>query len=145
MRTAERTRMVMTRSGIPDRVPIHCWLGLPYIREHFKPEDISMYRLLELWVDDPLGTLVKMQQRIKKRSTNVPDRGAAHYLKHFDEIWGLQSYLLSEADRANIHITLNESRDKTFSEIMRYTIARLGKDFDATPEQVFGMPVDKKS
>ena len=62
MRTAERTRMVMTRSGIPDRVPIHCWLGLPYIREHIKPTDMSMYRLLELWVDDPLNTLVKMQR-----------------------------------------------------------------------------------
>ncbi|TNF89430.1 MAG: hypothetical protein EP300_05535, partial [Gammaproteobacteria bacterium] len=52
-----------------------------------------------------LGLLKRkhLQQRIKKRSTNVPDRGAKHYLEHFDEIWRLQSYLLSEADRANIH------------------------------------------
>lgn len=93
-----------------------------------------------------LGLLKRkqLQQRIKKRSTNVPDRGAAHYLKHFDEIWGLQSYLLSEADRANIHITINESRDKTFTEIMRYTIEVLDKDFNATPEQVFGMPMDRR-
>lgn len=86
----------------------------------------------------------RLQQRIKKRSTNVPDRGAKHYMAHFDEIWRLQSYLLSEADRANIHITLNESRDKTFAEIMRYTIARLAKDFDSTPEKVFGETAESK-
>lgn len=93
-----------------------------------------------------LGVLKRkqLQQRIKRRSNNVPDRGAAHYLKHFDEIWRLQSYLLSEADRANIHITLNESRDKTFAEIMRYTIARLAKDFDSTPEKVFGVAAEPK-
>lgn len=91
-----------------------------------------------------LGLLKRKQllQRIKKRSTNVPDRGAGHYLKHFDEIWRLQSYLLSEADRANIHITVNESRDKTFAEIMRFTIATLAENFDSTPEKVFGEPAD---
>ena len=50
----------------------------------------------------------------------------------------LQTYLLSEADRANIHIAVNENRDKIFSEIMRYTIATLAKNFDSTPEKVFG-------
>ena len=88
-----------------------------------------------------LGLLKRkhLQQRIKKRSTNVPDRGARHYMAHFEEIWQLQSYLLSEADRANIHITINESRDKTFAEIMRFTIETLAKDFDSTAEQVFGV------
>ncbi len=88
-----------------------------------------------------LGLLKRkqLQQRIKRRSTNVPDRGAKHYLHHFDEIWRLQSYLLSEADHANIHITVNETRDKTFAEIMRFTIATLGESFDSTPEKVFGV------
>ncbi len=87
-----------------------------------------------------LGLLKRkhLQQRIKLRSTNVPDRGAEHYLQYFDEIWRLQSYLLSEADGANIHIAVNESRDKVFSEIMRFTIATLAENFDSTPEKVFG-------
>jgi len=87
-----------------------------------------------------LGLLKRkhLQQRIKARSTNVPDRGAKHYLQYFDEIWRLQSYLLSEADGANIHIAVNESRDKVFSEIMRFTIATLADNFDSTPEKVFG-------
>ncbi len=94
-----------------------------------------------------LGLLKRkhLQQRIKKRSTNVPDRGAKHYMAHFEEIWKLESYLLSEADRANIHITINESRDKTFAEIMRFTIATLAKTFDSTPEKVFGVPDESKT
>jgi 2-phosphoglycerate kinase len=87
-----------------------------------------------------LGLLKRkhLQHRIKARSTNVPDRGAEHYLQYFDEIWRLQTYLLSEADRANIHIAVNENRDKIFSEIMRFTIATLAENFDSTPEKVFG-------
>ena len=87
-----------------------------------------------------LGLLKRkhLQQRIKVRSNNVPDRGVEHYLQYFDEIWRLQSYLLSEADRANIHIAVNENRDKVFSEIMRFTIATLAENFDSTPEKVFG-------
>ena len=87
-----------------------------------------------------LGLLKRkhLMQRIKARSNNVPDRGADHYLQYFDQIWRLQSYLLSEADRANIHIAVNENRDKVFSEIMRFTIATLAENFDSTPEKVFG-------
>lgn len=64
LKTAERTRLVFTRRGLPDRVPVHCWIGLPYIKQHFKPENKSMLDLLHAWIDDPLATLVKMQQEL---------------------------------------------------------------------------------
>ena len=79
-----------------------------------------------------------LRHRIDMRSTNAPDRGSEHYMQYFDEIWRLQSYLLSEADRASIPIVVNESRDKVFSEVMRITIAELAKSFDSTAEKVFG-------
>ena len=86
-----------------------------------------------------LGLLKRkqLQRRIRGRGTDVPHRRADRYLQHFDEIWGLQSYLLSEADRANIPIVINSSRDKVFREIMRITIESLAKDFSNTPEAVF--------
>jgi 2-phosphoglycerate kinase len=86
-----------------------------------------------------LGVLKRkqLQRNIEGRSTSVPQRRAQRYLKHFDEIWRLQSYLLSEADRANIAIVVNSSRDKVFREIMRITIDTLAEDFDSTPEEVF--------
>jgi 2-phosphoglycerate kinase len=86
-----------------------------------------------------LGMLKRkqLQRRIRGRGTDVPQRRADRYLRHFDEIWGLQSYLLSEADRANIPIVINNSRDKVFREIMRITIETLAKDFNNTSKAVF--------
>jgi len=80
----------------------------------------------------------RLQRRISGRSTDVPQRRAERYLKHFDEIWHLQSYLLSEADRANIPIIDNNDRDKIFREVMRITIEILARDFKHSPRAVFG-------
>jgi len=87
-----------------------------------------------------LGVLKRkqLQRRIHGRGTVAPQRRGDRYLKHFDEIWRLQSHLLSEADHANIPIVANSDRDKLFREIMRITIARLAKDFNNTPQAVFG-------
>ncbi len=60
MKTAERTRIAFQR-GTPDRVPVHCWLGLPLIRE-LKPKDKSMSDMLQWWIDDPMGSIVQMQR-----------------------------------------------------------------------------------
>ena len=86
-----------------------------------------------------LGVLKRkqLQRRIHGRGTDVPQRRGDRYLKHFDEIWRLQSYLLSEADHANIPIVANSNRDKVFREIMRITIETLAKDFDNTAQAVF--------
>jgi len=86
-----------------------------------------------------LGLLKRkqLQRRIRGRGTDAPQRRADRYLEHFDEIWRLQSYLLSEADHANIPIVINTDKDKVFREIMRITIQTLAKDFDSTPQAVF--------
>jgi 2-phosphoglycerate kinase len=79
----------------------------------------------------------RLQHRIRGRGSDVPQRRAERYLRHFEDIWRLQSYLLSEADRANIPIVVNNDRDKVFREIMRITIETLAQDFDSTPQAVF--------
>jgi 2-phosphoglycerate kinase len=86
-----------------------------------------------------LGVLKRkwLQGRIRGRGTNVPQRRSERYLVHFDEIWRLQSYLLSEADRANIPIVVNSDRNKVFSEIMRITIEKLQRNFTGSPQEVF--------
>ena len=86
-----------------------------------------------------LGVLKRnsLQQRLQGRGATVRRRRAARYLESFNEIWKLQSYLLSEADSANIPIVSNGDRDKVFREIMRLTINTLAESFDSTPEAVF--------
>ncbi|MGB5438282.1 MAG: hypothetical protein WBN90_01335 [Gammaproteobacteria bacterium] len=79
----------------------------------------------------------QLQRRISGRGSDAPQRRGERYLKHFDEIWRLQSYLLSEADHADISIVVNSDRDKVFREIMRITIATLAQNFKNTPEEVF--------
>jgi len=76
--------------------------------------------------------------RLKGRSSDVPQRRAERYLDHFESIWKLQAFLLSESDQASVPIISNTDRDDVFREIMLYTIDKLAKDFDKTPEQVFG-------
>jgi 2-phosphoglycerate kinase len=80
----------------------------------------------------------RLQRRISGRGNKVPQRRAERYIKHFDEIWHLQSYLLSEADRTNIPIIENNDRDKIFREIMRITIEMLARESEPSAREVFG-------
>jgi 2-phosphoglycerate kinase len=79
-----------------------------------------------------------LESRIKGRSTKVPQRRAERYLEHFDSIWKLQTFLLSESDAADVPIISNTDKEDVFREIMLYTIDKLARNFDKTPEQVFG-------
>jgi len=80
----------------------------------------------------------KLKERIAGRGTKVPQRRSERYLQHFEEIWCLQSFLLSEADRAKIPIIVNTERDVVIREIMRTVIETLSQDFTSSPEEVFG-------
>lgn len=78
-----------------------------------------------------------LKERIKGRGTRAPERRSERYLQHFDEIWRLQSFLLSEADRTKTPIIVNADRDKVVREIMRTVIDMLSKDFSLSAEEIF--------
>jgi 2-phosphoglycerate kinase len=80
----------------------------------------------------------QLLKRIKGRGTQVPQRRAERYLHYFDDIWRLQSFLLSEADRAQIPIIVNDEREKVIREVMRIIIGTLATDFTSTVDEVFG-------
>ncbi|MGF1612815.1 MAG: hypothetical protein ACFCVA_02600 [Gammaproteobacteria bacterium] len=74
---------------------------------------------------------------IQVRGKRVPDRRSERYLEHFDAIWDLQTFLLSEADRAGIPIVANDNEEKAVGQIMALVIDALAKGFSATPREVF--------
>ena len=82
----------------------------------------------------------KLKQRISGRATKAVKRRAKRYLAHFDEIWQLQSYLLSEADRTNTPIIINDDRDGTVREVMRTLLDVLTSRAQPDPQSVFTEP-----
>lgn len=86
-----------------------------------------------------LGVLKRrrLQARIRGRSKRAPDRRAKRYLKHFDEIWDLQSFMLSEADQKGVSIVSNDDLDDSVHEVMGIVMDRLSREFTGTPDEVF--------
>lgn len=78
-----------------------------------------------------------LRLRIRGRGTHAPQRRSERYLENFDGIWRLQSYLLSEADRAGMTIIPNDDKEKVVSQVIRLIINQLKPGFSATPREVF--------
>ena len=79
----------------------------------------------------------RLRDRITRRGAQVEDRRAERYLENFEEIWRLQSHLLSEADRWQVPIILNNNKEQVIRDLMRTIVDRLLVDFSATPREVF--------
>jgi uroporphyrinogen decarboxylase len=62
MNSAERLSAAFQRQT-PDRVPVTCWMGLRMLRQMF-PRDLSMLELFDLWIDDPLNSIVKVLEEL---------------------------------------------------------------------------------
>jgi 2-phosphoglycerate kinase len=78
-----------------------------------------------------------LHKRIRGRGGLVPHRRAERYLNNFDAIWQLQSYLLSEADKEQIAIVVNEDKDSTVNEILRIIADTLSAQLKPTLKRVF--------
>jgi len=78
-----------------------------------------------------------LRKRIRGRGSTAMQRRAQRYLKSFDSIWQLQSYLLSEADRERIPIVVNDDRESTIAEILRIIGDALSAKLEPTLKRVF--------
>jgi 2-phosphoglycerate kinase len=78
-----------------------------------------------------------LRRRIRGRGGEAPEREAERQLEYFDAIWRLQSYLLSEADRAKVPIIANEDVDQAVKLVMGTIIDTLARGFSARLDQVF--------
>ena len=80
----------------------------------------------------------KLKGRLVGRGRSVPSRSAEHYLTNFERIWSLQSFLLSEADRAGVSIITNDDIDNATLQVMSSLIDVLSEHFQSTSDEVFG-------
>lgn len=81
----------------------------------------------------------KLRRRLKGRGAHAAQRRAERYLKHFEEIWQLQSFLLSEADQHEIPIIPNDQKKKNASQQLMGIIGQeLSRHFPGKLAKVFG-------
>ena len=79
-----------------------------------------------------------LRNRLRGRGRHATARRAERYLEHFDEIWELQSQLLSDADRHGVPIIANNTMEEAVQTVITLIINALERDFTGTPESVFG-------
>ncbi len=78
-----------------------------------------------------LATMEKaaLRKQLKRRGREKIRRQASRYLERLDDIWDLQSYLLSEADNGGIPIITNWHIETTVQEVMNLVMARVAKRY----------------
>lgn len=64
----------------------------------------------------------ELRMRLSGRRREAPERGDKAQLKHFDNVWRLQAYLLSEADRVGTPILINDDKDNVTDLVLRTVI-----------------------
>ncbi|MCP3920378.1 MAG: hypothetical protein GY711_33035 [bacterium] len=79
-----------------------------------------------------------LRARLVGRGHEAPGRRARRYLKHFDEIWSLQSFLLSEADRCGVAIVPNGDRERAVQRVLGSVMQVLSGRYKGTPKRVLG-------
>ena len=78
-----------------------------------------------------------LKSRFRGRGRQVAPRFAERYLKHFDDIWLMQSLLLSEADQREVAIINNDVLERTVQQVLRTIIETLAREGKIKPKEVF--------
>ena len=76
-----------------------------------------------------------LRKQLKRRGREKNQRQSSHYLENLDDIWGLQSWLLDEADKAGIFIIENWYIEDAVRAALDYIIGVLMKHFPPQPDE----------
>jgi len=79
-----------------------------------------------------------LQARLRGRGMEVPQRRAKRYLKKFDSIWRLHSFLVSEAERCDTPLIPNEEREAAVYQVIGTINSELSRHYSGKLEKVFG-------
>lgn len=79
-----------------------------------------------------------LRARLRGRGREARDRRAQRYLKHFDQIWSLQSFLLAEADRCDVPIVSNGDRERAVRQVLASVTQAMGKRYEGSTKVLDG-------
>jgi 2-phosphoglycerate kinase len=79
----------------------------------------------------------QLKSQLKGRGSTALERPGSKYLANFDQIWKLQSYLLSEADKSHMEIIPNDDKGLTTHRVMRAINTVLARQSPPTLEHLF--------
>ena len=83
-----------------------------------------------------LATMKKglLNKQLKRRGREKHNHQTSHYLQNLDDIWELQTWLLDEADKADIAIIENWDLEDTVRATLELVIGELMKRFPPEPD-----------
>ena len=91
---------------------------------HVLPSRLDLDIFRDQAVVVPLMLVVQKKKtlgkRLKQRAREQPERTSSRYLKRLDQIWQLQSYLVSEAEQHQIPLIVNNDIDEALHEILMH-------------------------
>ena len=107
---------------------------------HVLPTELDLASIQERAILIPLmlSTIDKeaLKARLRRRGTETGERHAMRYLDHLDEIWELQSFLVQEAETAEINVLPTGDVETTTSEILDLTSRIIMQRFPAHPHRL---------
>jgi 2-phosphoglycerate kinase len=106
----------------------------PALLQHIRAGTDAIVICIMLAVMSPKA----LRRRLKGRSSVAVQRRAERYLKHFEAIWQIQSFLLSEADQHDVPIVANDARAKASQQVMATINEAMSREFSGSPAEVFG-------
>jgi 2-phosphoglycerate kinase len=96
---------------------------------HVLPSELDLREARAKAIVVPLMLATREQASLRKqlkcRGHEKTARKASRYLEHLDAIWALQTYLLGNADKANIPIITNSNLEDTVREILNLISAKI--------------------
>ena len=85
----------------------------------------------------------ELKARLLGRSASEPQRRAKRYLRKFDSIWRLQTFVLSEAERCDTPIIPNDDKEAAIFQLISTINQELSRQFDGSAADVFGKDVNR--
>ena len=72
----------------------------------------------------------RLKKRLIGRGHLIQSRRSERYIKNFDRIWDLQSFLLDEADQFDIPIIPNNDEEAAVRAVLQTVSGVLRREFD---------------